>query len=81
MVLRILMLLGQGKKDVSLQASKCQARDGASYLRTLSLENEVVVVIGHGGMNWLIQKVLQQEGWQLRSKPSHSYFGATRLTQ
>ncbi len=79
-ILRILMLLGQGKKDLSLKASKLQAKEAAEYLLTLSEEHQSIVVIGHGGMNWLIQKVLQKKGWKLASKPSHKHFGVTRLT-
>ncbi len=80
MVLRILMLWGRGKKDLSLKVSKRQAKDAAEHLLELSAQYRSIVVIGHGGMNWLIQKVLQEEGWQLHSKPSHNYFGVTRLT-
>ena len=79
-VLRVLLLFGLGKKDVSLKASKLQAEEAAKRLLELSNEFESVVLVGHGGMNWLIRKVLMKEGWQLEEKPSNKNWGMTILS-
>ena len=78
-ILRVLLLLGLGKKDTSLKASKAQAEMAAKRLLALSLEHDNVALIGHGGMNWLIRKVLMKEGWVLEGKPSNANWGVTVL--
>ena len=78
-VLRVLLLFGLGKKDVSLKASKLQAVEAAKRLLELSYEFESVVLVGHGGMNWLIRKVLMKEGWRLEPNSSNSNWGMTIL--
>jgi len=79
-VLRVLLLFGLGKKDASLKASKLQAEEAAERLLELSNEFESVVLVGHGGMNWLIRKVLMKEGWHLEDKPSNKNWGMTILS-
>ncbi len=81
MILRVLLLLGLGKKDTSLKASKVQAEKAAQRLLTITDEFESVVLVGHGGMNWLIGKVLMNEGWELEGKASHANWGVTVLKQ
>lgn len=78
-ILRILLLFGLGKKDTSLKVSKKQAEEAALRLLALSQKNDTVVLIGHGGMNWLIRKVLMKEGWSLEPNPSNSNWGVTIL--
>ncbi len=78
-ILRLLLLFGFGKKDTSLKASKVQAKRAATELETLIKEHDKVVLVGHGGMNWLIQNVLKKRGWKLRKKASHSNWGVTIL--
>ena len=78
-VLRVLLLFGLGKKDVSLKASKLQAEEAAKRLLELSYEFESVVLVGHGGMNWLIRKVLMKEGWRLEPNSSNRNWGMTIL--
>jgi len=80
LILRILLLFGLGKKDVSLKASKLQARKAAKRLLELSGEYKSVVLVGHGGMNWLIRKVLIKEGWTLEPNASNKNWGVTVLT-
>ena len=79
MILRLLLLLGLGKKDTSLKASKVQASKAAQILEDYAKEHESVVLVGHGGMNWLIRKVLMKEGWELEGKGSHGNWGVTVL--
>ena len=76
-ILRGLLLLGLGKKDTSLKVSKSQAREAAQMLLALSDNNESVVLVGHGGMNWLIGKALMREGWELEGKASNKNWGAS----
>jgi len=79
-ILRLMLLLGLGKKDVSLKTSKAQAKKAAKRLINLSEEYDKVVLVGHGGMNWLIRQVLVKEGCVLEGKGSHENWGATVLT-
>lgn len=62
-VLRLMMLVGIGKKSSSLKASKARALKAAKYLAALAQSKQNVVLMGHGGMNWLIAKALEKEGW------------------
>ena len=78
-ILRLMLLLGLGKKDTSLKASKAQVKEAAKRLQELSTEYNHVVLVGHGGINWLIRQALMKEGWDLDGKGSHKNWGATRL--
>lgn len=76
-ILRGLLLLGLGKKDTSLKASKVQAEGAAKRLGELSTEYDAVVLVGHGGMNWLIRKALMREEWELEGKASSKNWGTS----
>jgi len=78
-VLRGLLLFGLGKKDASLKVSKMQANEAAKRLITFSRKHDHVVLVGHGGMNWLLGKELLKEGWALEGKGSHEHWGVTVL--
>ena len=78
-ILRLMLLFGLGKKDASLKASKVQAKEAVQKLLMLSTKHEHVVLVGHGGMNWLIRQVLVKEGWVLEGKGSHANWGTTVL--
>ena len=78
-ILRVLLLLGLGKKDATLKASKLQAKKAMEHLLELSDEHESVVLVGHGGMNWLIRKELLKEGWNLEPNASNKNWGITVL--
>ncbi|RLA70371.1 MAG: hypothetical protein DRG09_03400 [Epsilonproteobacteria bacterium] len=80
MILRVLLLFGLGKKDASLKASKLQAKEAVKRLLALVDTHESVVLVGHGGMNWLIRKVLMKEGWSLEPNASNKNWGMTVLT-
>ncbi|MCB4743989.1 MAG: hypothetical protein LGB05_08000 [Sulfurovum sp.] len=67
-ILRLMMLVGIGKKSQSFKASKHRSKEEAAYLHTLSTQHENVVLMGHGGMNWLMGKALESLGWELREK-------------
>jgi broad specificity phosphatase PhoE len=74
-----MLLFGVGKKDASLKASKAQAKEAVQRLITLSKEHDHVVLVGHGGMNWLMSRVLIKEGWKLEGKGSHANWGTIVL--
>ncbi|MEA1880296.1 MAG: hypothetical protein U9N11_06610, partial [Campylobacterota bacterium] len=74
-ILRLMLLVGLGKKDASLKTSKAQSVKAAQRLREVSTEHNNVVLVGHGGMNWLIGKELIREGWELEGKRSHENWG------
>ncbi len=78
-ILRVLLLFGLGKKDTSLKASKQQADKAAQRLQELSIEYENVILVGHGGMNWLIRKVLMKMGWSLEANAFNENWGMTVL--
>jgi len=78
-ILRVLLLFGLGKKDASLCVSKQQAKDASKRLLELSSKHDSVVLVGHGGMNWLLRKELMKEGWCLEPKPSNKNWGVTTL--
>ncbi len=78
-ILRVLLLFGLGKKDASLKASKLQAKEAVKRLLELTDTHENVVLIGHGGMNWLIRKGLMKEGWVLGPDASNRNWGLTVL--
>jgi len=76
-ILRLMLLLGVGKKETSLKCSKVQAKKAAMQLETLTREHDKVALVGHGGMNWLIGKVLVQSGWVQEGKSRHSNWGTS----
>lgn len=76
-ILRVLLILGLGKKNNSLKASKAQAKQAAQRLIAMSKEYKHVVLIGHGGMNWLMAKALLKEGWVLEGKGSYENWGVS----
>lgn len=79
-ILRVLLIFGLGKKDDSLKKSKNKAIEASKILTNLANKHASVVLVGHGGMNWLIRKVLMKEGWNLKTKPSNTNWGMTILT-
>jgi broad specificity phosphatase PhoE len=62
-VLRLMMLVGMGKGSSSFKASKSRAVKAENDLITLAQSKQNIALMGHGGMNWLIAKVLEKEGW------------------
>ncbi len=63
-LLRLMMLLRIGKKSQVLVDAKERAKCGAKYLVGVAKENNTVVLMGHGGMNWLLGKALLKSGWE-----------------
>jgi len=63
-ILRFMMLLRIGKNSRVFLSAKERAKRGAEHLMALAKENDSVVLIGHGGMNWLLGKVLSKSDWK-----------------
>jgi len=75
-VLRLMMLVGMGKGSSSLKTSKSRASKAAKHLMASAQTEEHVTLMGHGGMNWLIGKVLEKEGWMcIEEKNSSKNWG------
>jgi len=79
-ILRVLLIFGFGKKDASLKASKTQALQASTRLQELSKKHNTSLLVGHGGMNFLIRKNLLKEGWSIQGKVSNKHWGITVLT-
>ncbi len=77
MLLRVLLLLGLGRDDNSFKASKERAKKAAGHLIRLSDKHDSIVLVGHGGMNWLIRKELLASGWVVQETPSNAHWGMT----
>ncbi|MBA1419943.1 MAG: hypothetical protein FAF03_03535 [Epsilonproteobacteria bacterium] len=80
-ILRLMLLLGLGKKETSLKASKAQAKKAAIRLEELSQGYDDVLLVGHAGMNWMIGKELGKEGWVLDTKTGHGNWGMSLFTK
>ena len=63
MMSRLFSFGGIGSFGRSLQKSRERAERSAEKLIALAQAHESVLLLGHGGMNWLIVKALQQKGW------------------
>jgi len=66
---RFLSFSGVGLYGKSMQKSRTRAEKAAEKLMALAEEHDSVLLVGHGGMNWLISKVLQRKGWKEEKKP------------
>ncbi|CAA6825614.1 MAG: Unknown protein [uncultured Sulfurovum sp.] len=70
-VLRLVLFFTNKKNE--------EIEKGIAYLHKLSNEHKQIVLIGHGGLNYYMQKQLRKEGWKLKGKPSLSNWGVTYL--
>jgi len=63
-LLRLVMLLGFGKKSKVYTKAKQRSKRASEYLVALSNKDESVALMGHGGMHWLVGKELERLGWK-----------------
>jgi len=70
-ILRWLMVLRLGKADATFRLSKQRAHRAATLLEEKAKTYENVMLIGHGGMNWLIGKELKKRGWHPVIRTGH----------
>jgi phosphohistidine phosphatase SixA len=78
-ILRLLLFTGRGKGDDSFKASNTRAKKASDYLCELSKEHNKVVLVGHGGMNFFMSRILRKQGWKLDGKASSKNWGMTKL--
>jgi len=78
-ILRLLLFTGRGKGDDSFKASNARAKRAVDRLLELSEEHDRVVLVGHGGMNFFMRRILLKQGWKLQRKGSSKNWGLTRL--
>ena len=78
-ILRLLLFTRRGKGDASFQASNARAKKAADYLCSLSETHNKVVLVGHGGMNFFMSRILRKQGWKLDGKASSKNWGLTKL--
>ena len=78
-ILRLLLFTGRGKDDASFKASNARAKKAADYLCELSENHNKVVLVGHGGMNFFMSRILRKQGWKLDGRASSQNWGLTRL--
>ncbi len=60
-----MMLLRIGRNNAVFVKDKKRAKEATAYLIDATKEHESVVLMGHGGINYLIGKVLKKEGWEV----------------
>ena len=78
-ILRLLFFVGRGKDDASFKVSKARAKKATDYLCEFSVEHNKVVLVGHGGMNFFMSRILRKQGWKLEGKASSKNWGLTKL--
>jgi len=81
MVLRLLLILGLGKKESSLNRAKADANKATDRLIALSQEHKEVILVGHGGKNWLMKNIFLNKGWKLEGKASTQNWGTMTFTK
>ena len=64
LLLRLMILLGFGKKSKVYTEAKKRAKEASEYLIGLSNKHRSVALMGHGGMHWLVGKELERLGWK-----------------
>ena len=72
MTLRVVMLIGFGKKEKVLKEAKLRAKEASLYLQTKAKEHHSVTLLGHGGFNYLLDKELKMLGFRCIEKKSSS---------
>ena len=56
-----------------------EIEEAKNYLLELSKQHKVLVLVGHGGINYYMHKKLRKEGWKLKKKPSIDNWGTMEL--
>ena len=72
MTLRIVMLIGFGKKEKVLKEAKQRAKEASLYLQKSAKEHDSVTLLGHGGFNYLLDKELKKLGFRCVEKNNSS---------
>ena len=75
---RVLWMAGLLRGDASFRAVRTRAERATDRLITLAEEHGDVVLMGHGGINHLIGRVLRQRGWNVEAKGGVKNWGFWR---
>jgi hypothetical protein len=78
-VARTLWLLGLAQAEETKQEVRCRADNLARQLCMLSRDFGHIVLVGHGYMNWLLRKNLQEAGWRASGSRMHAYWSCSRF--
>lgn len=76
---RFLWMLGRRGPFESYKQAKQRAKLATEKLINLALQENKIIVFGHGYMNIHIRKYLRQAGWKIKMK-SNEYWGVSVLT-
>ena len=80
LVYRILWFFGFHQNCTGRVRDRMRARAGSKYLSDLAMNNELVLLVGHGIMNRLLCAELQKSGWLVDSKSGSGYWSAITLS-
>ncbi len=64
-LLRVMMLLYIGRNNDIFLKDKRRSVQATRYLIDATKKHDSVVLMGHGGINFLIGKLLKKEGWEI----------------
>jgi len=81
MYYRLLWMAGLLRGDASFSAVRQRAQKAAEYLIDRAQMHGTLVLMGHGGMNHLIGRVLRQKGWELQQKGGVKNWATVRYTK
>lgn len=79
-LLRVISIFGFSRNGESLSIAKVRAKEAASELINLAHEEETVLLVGHGFINYFIAKELLRQKWVGPSKPGGGYWGCGTYT-
>jgi len=75
---RLLWMLGVLGGDIPFRTVQVRAEQAADSLISLAEKHGDVVLMGHGGMNYFIGKVLRKRGWRMKRKGGVKNWGFWR---
>ena len=81
MYYRLLWMAGLLRGDASFSPVRQRAQEAAENLIDRAQTHGDVVLMGHGGMNHLIGRVLRKRGWMLRQKGGVKNWATARYTK
>lgn len=73
-ILRCLSIFGFSRNGESLSIAKKRAKEAASVLIDIAHIHKMVLLVGHGFMNYFIAKELLSRNWVGPSKPGSGYW-------
>ena len=77
-LLRVMWVFGFSKNGESFSQAKIRSKQAAEKLILLAQENEKIVVVGHGLVNYLMGKQLRKNVWQASQRRGKSYCGLSK---